>query len=122
MAYSHPTTIIVAFCELAHVKQVQILGAYPEIEMHVDVDVEFPCDLENTVDLAGRVAVGIRGRANDAGSAFQGFHHQFVGSRVVQETFLREHADLDVNSPFVLVNKRKHTFQTAMSDTRIYFK
>jgi hypothetical protein len=45
--------------------EVHALGGRAEIEMQVDVDVVIPRQLKNAVDLAGRIAVGIR-RAADS--------------------------------------------------------
>ena len=39
---------------LADVKQVEIVWIGPEVEMHVDVDVELARDLENAIDLPVR--------------------------------------------------------------------
>jgi hypothetical protein len=89
--------------------------------MHVDVGIVFACKFENALDLAGAVRV-VAGRAADhPGAALHGLDQQFVGARVIDQPFLREHAHLDVDRPLVVLDQRRDGVEPAHADTRIHF-
>ncbi len=50
------------------------------------------------------------------------FDHQLVGAGIVEEAFLREHADLQVDRPGIFLDQRQHAFEAAQPDARIDFK
>ena len=87
--------------------------------MHVDVDVEFAGELEDAMDLAGLVRVVARRAADHLGAAPEALDHQLVGPRIVGQAFLRKHADLDVDRPFVVGDQRLHAFEAAHADAGI---
>ena len=87
--------------------------------MHVDVDVELTRHFEHAVYLPFRIGVGIGSGADDLAAALERLHHQLIGAGIVEQPFLREDADLDVDRPLVLVDQRQHPFQAAQADAGI---
>ena len=89
--------------------------------MHVDIDVEFARHLEHPIDLTVRVTVGIGRCADAARSIPQGRDHEFVGARIVQQTFLGKDADFDIDCPGKVGNGLFHTLNPAQADDGIDF-
>ena len=59
MPNGHPSSIAELVGEMAYVVQVEVAAGGTEIQVHVDIDVELTSYLEDTVDLAVGVAVGV---------------------------------------------------------------
>ena len=106
----------------ADVFEVHAVGGRTEIEMQVDVDVVLARQFEDAVDLAGRTAVDIRRAADGAAAAIERLDHQLVGAGIVEQTFLREHADLQVDRPGIFLDERHHAFEPAQADAGIDFE
>ena len=99
---------------------VEMRGGGSAVDMHVDVGVVFPGQLEDPADLPGRVAVVARRGADDAGAVAQRRDHQRVGAGIVQQPFLRHHADLDVDGPSVGLDQRLDALEAAQPDQRVH--
>ena len=67
--------------------------------MKIDVAIEAPRDLEDARDMSMRIAVGIRTAADQVRALLAGRDQQFFGARIVEQAFLREHANLDIDGP-----------------------
>ena len=87
--------------------------------MDVDVDIELARQLEDAVDLAGLVAVVARRAADHLGAALEALDQQLVGSGIVDQAFLRKHADLDIDRPLVVGDQRLHALEAAHADAGI---
>ena len=83
---------------------------------------KFRGDLEDAVDLAVGIAVGIGRRSHYASAPFQPLDYQLIGARIVQESLLRKDADLYIDSPFVLVDQGQNAFQAAEAHHRVDFQ
>ena len=104
---------------LADVIEIHAVGGRAEIEMHVDVDVELARHLEDAVDLAVRIAVGIGRGADHAAAAVERLDHQLVGAGIVEQPLLRKDADLEIDRPGVFLDQRQHAFEPAQPDAGI---
>ena len=67
----------------------------------------------------GGSAVDIRRATDGAAAALERLDHQFVGAGIVEQTFLREHADLQVDRPGIFLDQRQHAFEPAQADAGI---
>ena len=92
-----------------------------EIEMEIDIDVETPCEIEDARDLAVRIAVGIGTAADQVGAVFARFDQKLEGAGIVVETFLRKHADFDVDGPGIVALQLADGAKTLQADARIDF-
>ena len=107
---------------LADVIEGHAFGVGAEIEMQVDVDIVFTRELEDAIDLAGRIAVGVRRAADRTAAAIERFDHQFLGAGIVEKPLLRKYADLQIDRPGVLLDKRQDAFEPAQTDAGIDFE
>src|SRR5262249_44453744 len=57
--------------------------------------------------------------ADHPGAALQAFDHQLIRTRIADQPFLRKHADLDVDRPFVVGDQRLHAVEPAHADAGI---
>ena len=87
--------------------------------MHVDVDVVVARQFKDAVDLARRIRVDIRRAADHPAAALKPLDQEFVGAGIVEQAFLREHAELQVDRPGVFLDERQHAFEPAQADARI---
>src|SRR5262249_4179260 len=92
-----------------------------EIEMHVDIDIEFARKLEYSSDLAGMVAVVIRRGADHLGALAKGFHQELVRAGIVGEPFLGKDTDLEIDRPAIIGDQRRNALKAAQADTGIDF-
>ena len=90
-----------------------------EIEMHVDLGIVFARDGEDAIDLAARVAVEIRRRADRARAAAQALDQQLVGAGIVDQPLLRKHAEFDIDAPGVVTRQLLDRVEADHADTRI---
>ncbi len=116
MADRDAAAIAEFFDLLANIKQIHTLGIERKIEMHVDVDVELTRNFENAVDLSMRVAVRVRCCANRGGTLLQGGEKQFLGPWVIEQPLLRENANFDIDSPFIIGNELPYAFKAPEFD------
>ena len=73
------------------------------VDVHVDVYVELTSKLEDPVDLPRMIGVVIGSRPYHIGTAFETFDQRRIGVRGGGEPFLRKDADIEVDSPGVLL-------------------
>ena len=104
---------------LADVQQVEVIGARAEIQVHIDVDVEFARHFENAIDLAVRVGVRIGRCADHLAASFQGRDHQLIGAWVIEQSLLRKDADLHIDRPGILLDQRPHALEPSEADAGI---
>ncbi len=109
-------TLIRATADVVHIHAV---GRRAEIEMHVDIDSELMRHLEHSIDLAGRVGVGVGRRPDHSTAALQAFDHELVGTRIVEQPLLRKDADFKVDGPGIVLDERQHALEAAQPDDRI---
>ena len=119
MADRDTAAILIFLRALADMLEVHAVGGRAEIEMQVDVDVEFARDFEDAVDLAGRIAVDIGRTADGAAAAIERFHHQLIGAGIVEQSLLRKHANLQIDRPGIFLDQRQDAFEAAQADARI---
>ena len=122
MADTDPAAALEFLCAPAEVIEIHALGRRAEIQVHVDVDVVVARQLEDAVDPAGRIAVGIGRAADHAAAAVERRDHELVGAGIVEESLLRKHADLEIDRPGILLHQRQHAFEPAQPDAGIDFK
>ena len=122
MADGDTAPVLVLIGAAADVIHVHALGGRAEIEMHVDIGVELARHLEHAIDLAGRIGVGVRCCSHHATPAFETREHQLVGAGIVEQTLLREDADLEVDRPGIFLDERQDTFEAAQPDHRVHFQ
>src|SRR3984893_953426 len=70
------------------------------VDMHVDVCIEFACDLEHDFDMAAAIlrrGFVERHAADDIDAAFHHLPHQRFGARRFDDAFLRKGNDLDID-------------------------
>src|SRR5579864_6007393 len=105
--------------EVANEVNVHGVRSVTDIEMHVDVDVELARKRKDALDLTGMVRIIAGGAADNLSAAFEPLHQQFFGPSVVGQAFLREHADLDLDRPFVVVDQRHYGIEPTHPDPGI---
>src|SRR5262249_44813360 len=99
--------------------QVHPAGVEIEVEVEVDVDVKTPRDGENACDLLVRVRVGVGTAADQVGALFACCHQQLLGAGIVDETLLREGANLQIERPGVLALERGDGAKPLEADARV---
>jgi hypothetical protein len=111
----------VLFGQLAYQVDVHRLGRVADVEMNVDIDIEFTGECEDPPDLAVMVAVVAWGAADYVSPAFQRFEQQLLSAGIVGQPVLRENTDFDVDCPFIIGDQRMHPFEAAQSDRGVHF-
>ena len=91
----------------------------PDVEMHVDIDVELARQLEDAMDLAGFVGVVARRAADHLGAALEPLDQELLGPRIADQSLLRKDADLDIDRPFVIGDQGLHALEAAHADAGI---
>jgi len=109
----------VFFREIAHLMDVEVIGGGADVEMHVDVDVELAPELEDALDLRRPVGIVARRAADHLSAALEPLDHQLVGAGIIGQPFLREHADFEVDRPFVFIDQRGYGLEAAHADARV---
>ena len=122
VADGDPPLVPEPFGEPADVVDVQLVVVGAEVEVHVDVHVELARHLEHPVNLPLRVGVRVGGGTDHPAPPLQTLHHELVGAGVVEQPFLREHADLEIDGPPVLVDERQDPLQAPQSDDRVHLE
>ena len=74
---------------------------------------------EDAIDLAARVGVEIRRRADRARAAAQALDQQFLGAGIVDQPLLRKHAEFDIDAPGVIARQLLDRVEADHADTRI---
>ena len=87
--------------------------------MKVDIAVELPRDREDARDLTVRIAVGIGAAADQICALFARRDQQLLGAGIIEQTFLRKHADFDVDRPGVVAPEPPHGLKSVEADARI---
>ena len=107
--------------QLANQCDVHVVRRIAGIEMHVDVDIVFPREVEHAMDLSGVIGIEIGRGADDAGATLQRLDQQFVGARIVGQAFLRKHADFEVDGPCVIAFQSGDGLEGAQFDAAVEF-
>lgn len=79
-------------------------------------------EFKDSIDLASGITVRVRRGADHRAAVLERGDHQGIGPWVVQQAFLWEHADLDVDRSAIFRDQRPHAFESAEPDTRIDFE
>ena len=108
--------------QLAHKVDVHLLRRVARIKVHVDVHVELTRQIKHAMDLSCMIRVIIWGRADHAGATLQRFDQQLVGSGIVGQSFLREHADFDIDRPGVVAPQCLDRLEAAHLHTAVEFQ
>jgi hypothetical protein len=109
----------VFFGQVGDQVDVKILSGRSDIEVHVDIDVEFSCKRENAADLAMRVAVVSGSRSEYFRSTSQPLDQELVRSGNVGKANLREDAQINVYRPAVIAGKLLDRIEAAHSNDGI---
>src|SRR3954465_13075015 len=80
-----------------HARSIEI-----EVQMKIDIEIEAARDFKNAGDLRVRIAVGIGATTDQIGASIARRDEQFVRARIVEQSFLRKHADLQIDCPSVV--------------------
>src|SRR5215467_4869870 len=119
MADCNPSAILVLLGSAADVVEGHVVGVRPEVEVHVDVHIEFSRHLEDTIDLPVRIGIGVRCRTDRVAAALERLDHQFVGAWIIDEALLRKHTYLKIDGPGIIPYERLYAVEAAQSDTGI---
>lgn len=77
-------------------------GVEREVEVEVDVEVEPAGEVEDAGDLGVGVAVDIGGAADEVAAGFEGGGEHVLAAGIVEEAFLGEGAEFEVDGPGVV--------------------
>ena len=77
-------------------------GIVAGIDVHVDIDIEPPRQLENAVDLAGVIEVVVGRRADHMSTHLQPLDQGGIGRRRRRQSLLREDAEFEIDRPGVV--------------------
>src|SRR3954453_16144892 len=102
MSDSDSTAVAERFHLSADFVEVHARGVKIEIEMKIDVEIEATRDVKDTRDLTMWVAVSVGASADQVRAGIARGNQQFVRAWIVQQPFLRKHADLKVDCPRVI--------------------
>ena len=119
MADRNTAAVFVLIRATADVINIHTVGRRAEIEMHVDIHIELTRHLEHSVNLAGRVAVGIGRGSDHPASLFEAFDHEFVGPWIVEQPLLWKDANFKVDRPGVVLDEWAHPLEAAQPDDRV---
>ena len=121
MAHGDAPAQLHALGQVCHEVRIEASGIVAGIDMHIDVDIEAPRQLEDTLDLPGMIDVVV-GRSTDHACAhFQALDQSGIGSGRICEALLREDANLEVNCPRVLLGELQQGLDTFHADGRVDF-
>src|SRR5260370_23529074 len=87
--------------------------------MKVDIEVERPRNREDARNLPVRIAVGIRTAADEVCALFARRDEKFLGTRIVEQSFLRENTDLDVDRPGIVLLEPPDSVESFEPDARV---
>ena len=90
-----------------------------EIEMEVDIEIEFVGDRKNAGNLIAGLGVGIGTAADQIGTVPAGLDQELVGTGIVEQAFLREDANFEIDRPGIIVFQLLDRIETAQPDARI---
>ena len=119
MADHHAAAAAVPVGQFAHQMDVHRVRRVADVEMDVEVDVEFARQFEDAPDLPRLVGVVARRAAEHLCAAPQTFDQQLLRAGKADQPFLRKHADLDLDRPFVIGDQRLHALEAAHPDAGI---
>jgi len=88
--------------------------------VEIDIQVITPGEFENAGDLAVRIAVDIGGTADRSRAVFAGFHQQGVAAGIVEQPFLRKHAELQIHRPGEIPLQLAQGMEALHPDPRIH--
>ena len=106
MADHHAAAAPILVGQLAHQVDVHRVRRIADVEVDIEVDVELAREREDAPDLSRLVGVVARRAAEHLCAAPQAFDQQFIRAGKADQPFLREHADLDLDRPFVVCDQR----------------
>src|SRR5580693_8734966 len=121
MADSDSATETVPLREFDHIVDVQMLGGRTDIEMHIDIDIEFSSKLKNTQDLRSRVGIVPWSGADYICASPQTLDDQLFRSWQIRQPVLRKHANLNVGRPSIVRGQFLDGVEAAHPDDRIDF-
>ena len=105
MAHGDAAAELRAFGQVCDEVRIQAGRVVAGIDVHIDVDVEAPRQLEDAVDLPGMIDVVV-GRARRSPCAhFQALDQRGIGRGRVRQALLREDADLEIDRPGVFLRR-----------------
>jgi hypothetical protein len=84
MADGYPPSVAIRIGQPTHVLEIEVVGVWSEVEVHVDIDVKLTRHREDAVDLAMGVGVSVGRGAHHAAARLEGFDHQRVGPGIIQ--------------------------------------
>src|ERR1700722_9398091 len=121
MADGDAATETVPLREFDDIVDVEVLGSRTDVEVHVDIDIEFAGQPKNTQDLASCVGVVPWSGADDLCASPQTLDDQLFRSRQICQPVLRKHAHLNVSRPSVGSLEFLDRIEAAHPDHRIDF-
>src|SRR3984957_1717397 len=121
MADRDAATETVPLREFDHVVDVQVLGSRTDIEMHIDIDIEFASKLKHAQELASRVGVVPWSGADDICASPQTLDDQLFRTWQICQPVLRKHTNLYVSRPTVGSPEPFDRIEAPHTDHRIDF-
>jgi hypothetical protein len=85
----------------------------------INIEVVALCEFEDARDLAVRIAVDIGGSADRPRAVLAGLHQQFIATGIVEQSFLRKHAELQTRRPSKIVLQATQGMKALHPDPRI---
>ena len=74
---------------------------------------------EDARDMAVRIGVGIWTPADQVRTLLARFDQEFFGARIVEQSFLRKHADFEIDRPSIVVLQSVDRAKAPKSDARV---
>src|SRR5215471_2076684 len=121
MTDGNPTAAPILLGQIADQMDVHRLGRVADIEVDINIDVEFTREFKDSPDLAGMVGVISWRAADRLGPALQRLDQQLIGPRVIGKPVLGKGADLDIDCPFIVCNYGLYALESAQADSGVDF-
>jgi hypothetical protein len=113
MADRDPAAPAILLHQLADLVDIHVAGRRPDIEMDIDIDIEFARQLEDPVDLPGMVYIVTGRPADDRCAAPQRLHNIGVGFGNAGPAFLGEDADFHIHRPAIFFGQLLQRLEAA---------
>src|SRR5262249_13344183 len=103
----------------AHLVEMHPGGIEVEVEVEIDVEIEGLGDREDAGDLLVRLGVRIGTSADELGPLLARGDQKLLGARIVDQAFLRKHANLEIDRPRIIALEPRDRVEAAEPDARI---
>ena len=105
-----------ALRQIGHEMGVETRGIVAGIDVHIDIDVESPCKLEDPVDLSRVIDVVVGRCADHMCAHLQSLDEGGIGGGRRRQTFLREDADFEIDRPGIVLGQHLQRLDALYAD------